>query len=241
MKKTLVATALLAAFAAPPVAQAATSNYNIMTTWYEPDTQPRNSVFTGSFTFDSVTHAVTNLSGSLTESMTGTASGAAPYFDMTQLNLTYQLQSWYDSALGGTFAAVFLKNSTNTFSTMFGGDGWSPASGVQNYGMYHGFPGSYAASIQNAYALIFVPANPLTPLTQPQIDRLAYADCAAGGMMGAVCMTGTSVAGYGSVGTMSGYPLSQTITAAVPEPETYALFLAGLGLLGVAMRRRTWF
>ena len=28
------------------------------------------------------------------------------------------------------------------------------------------------------------------------------------------------------------------ITAAVPEPETYAMMLAGLGLLGVAARRR---
>ena len=42
-------------------------------------------------------------------------------------------------------------------------------------------------------------------------DR-AYADCAPGGMMGAVCMTGTTVAGYGAVGTMSGYPVTQTIT-----------------------------
>jgi len=27
--------------------------------------------------------------------------------------------------------------------------------------------------------------------------------------MGATCMTGTSEAGYGTVGTMGGYPLSQ--------------------------------
>ena len=51
-------------------------------------------------------------------------------------------------------------------------------------------------------------------------------------------MTGTSVAGYGALGTMSGYPVSQTITAAVPEPETYALMLAGLGLMGFIARRR---
>jgi hypothetical protein len=29
-----------------------------------------------------------------------------------------------------------------------------------------------------------------------------------------------------------------TISAAVPEPETYAMLLAGLGLLGFAARRR---
>jgi hypothetical protein len=32
--------------------------------------------------------------------------------------------------------------------------------------------------------------------------------------------------------------LGYTITATVPEPETYALLLAGLGLIGVAARRR---
>ncbi len=65
----------------------------------------------------------------------------------------------------------------------------------------------------NAYAMIFVnTANPLAPLTSDQRNKLAYADCAPGGMMGAVCMTGTTVAGYGAVGTMSGYPVSQTIT-----------------------------
>ena len=83
-------------------------------------------------------------------------------------------------------------------------------------------------------------SDPTTALTSAQIDKLAYADCAAGGMMGAVCMTGTSVAGYGAEGTMSGYPLSQTITAAVPEPETWGLMLAGLTVIGaIARRRRT--
>jgi hypothetical protein len=57
-------------------------------------------------------------------------------------------------------------------------------------------------------------------------------------MAGWVKLT-NGVAGAG--GTMQGtYPISQSITAAVPEPETYAMMLAGLGLLGfVARRRRT--
>jgi hypothetical protein len=47
------------------------------------------------------------------------------------------------------------------------------------------------------------------------------------------------VEGYGLIGTMSGYPESQVITAApVPEPESYAMLLAGLGLVGWAARRR---
>ena len=50
------------------------------------------------------------------------------------------------------------------------------------------------------------------PLTQDQIDKLAYADCAPGGMMGSTCMTGTTEAGYGVLGSMGGYPVSQVIT-----------------------------
>lgn len=54
--------------------------------------------------------------------------------------------------------------------------------------------------------------DPLAPLTQAQIDQLAYADCAPEGMMGDDCMTGTSVAAHGTRGSMRGYPLSQTVT-----------------------------
>lgn len=57
--------------------------------------------------------------------------------------------------------------------------------------------------------------------------------------MGAVCMTGTSAAGYGAIGTMSGYPVSQVITAVpVPEPDTYAMLCLGLAVTGFIARRR---
>ncbi len=224
--------AALALYTGMACAQAAT-RYKVVTTWYEPDTQPNNTIFMGSFDYDAASHAVTNLKGMLSESMTGMMGGG-----MKWLALDHQLVSWYDAALGGTFAAAFRNTDTRTFFTGAGGDGWSPASGVAAGGVYFGFP-SPAANPGNAYALIFVPNNPLAALTKAQINKLAYADCASGGMMGAVCMTGTSVAGYGAEGTMSGYPLAQTITAAVPEPETHALMLAGLGLIGaIAQRRR---
>ncbi len=236
MKKVSLLLSALALFVAMPAAQAATSSYNVMTTWYEPDTQPNNSIFIGTFDYDSATHVVSNLQGQLSESMTGNNVGY-PNDSMTWLSLSNQLVSWYDSTLGGTFAAAFRNANTNTFWTGMGGDGWSPQAGIAAGGVYYGFP-TAANNPGNAYALIFVPDDPLSALTQAQIAKLAYADCAPGGMMGAVCMTGTSIAGYGSVGTMSGYPMSQTITAAVPEPETYAMLLAGLGLVGVAVRRR---
>lgn len=214
--------------------QAHTLGYHVTQTYFEPDTQPKNTWFIGSFDLDTHTGEITNLKGRLSESMTGGID--YPGDDMTWLDLNHPLKSWRDDALGGTFVATFLHSNTNTFWTGLGGDGWSPQAGVDVGGVYYGFPVA-ANNPGNASALIFVPDNPLAALTQAQIDKLAYADCAPGGMMGAVCMTGTTVAGYGAVGTMGGYPVSQLITA-VPEPQTYALMLGGLALVGGIARRR---
>ncbi len=206
--------------------QATVITYDVVTTFYEPDTQPYNTIFTGSFQFDDATQTVSNLRGTLSESMTGNAIWLA---------LDHQLSAFYDPALGGLLVTTFRNANTTTLTSMFGGDGWTPGSDAGS-GLYYGFPDGNPA---NAYARIFVnTANPLAPLTQAQIDKLAYADCADGGMMGAVCMTGTTVAGYGFIGTMSGYPVSQTITAVIPEPGTAALVAAGFGLLGLASRRQ---
>jgi hypothetical protein len=231
MKRLLLACAAFSLAAAAPLAQAAASSYNVVTTWLEPETAPNDSIFVGSFDYDAATKTVSNLKGVLSESMTGGSTGY-PNDSMIWLTLGNQLVSWYDAALGGTFAATFRNPTTSTFTTTFGSNGWSPGEVV-----YAGFPNA-SANPGNAYALIFIPDNPLAALTQAQIDKLAYADCAPGGMMGATCMTGTSEAGYGLSGSMGGYPVSQTITAAVPEPETYAMMMAGLGLVGFMARRR---
>ncbi len=236
LKRLATLTGSLVMLAGMQMAQAAIITYDVVETFYEPDTQPRDTIFIGSFDYDDVTQTVSNLHGILSESMTGDPI-AYPNDNMTWLSLDHQLSSVYDPVLGGLLVTTFLNDNTNTFSTMLGGDGWSPESGVQNQGLYYNFPGTNPG---NAYAMIFVnTTDPTTPLTQAQIDRLAYADCAPGGMMGAVCMTGTTEAGYGSVGTMSGYPVSQVVTpAAVPIPAAGVLMLSGLGVLGFAGNRR---
>jgi hypothetical protein len=188
-------------------------SYDITTTWYEPDTQPNDSIFIGTFDYDPNTHTVSNLKGKLSESMTDDGGAGYPNDNMIWLDLEYQLVTWYDDTLGGTFAATFKNNNTSTFWTGLGGDGWSPEAGIAVGGAYDGFP-TPAQNPGNAYALIFIPDNPTTPLTQAQIDKLAYADCAPGGMMGSACMTGTSAAGYGYTGTMDGYPVFQNIMLA---------------------------
>lgn len=185
------------------------TSYDVTETFYEPDTQPRDSIFIGSFTFNSTTGKVSNLRGILSESMTGTP---VPYPNdtMTWLPLEHQLSAVFDPTLGGLLVTTFMNADTNTLSNnpaLGGTNGWAPGSGM---GLYYNFPG---ANPGNAYAMIFVnTTDPTTPLTQAQINKLAYADCAPGGMMGATCMTGTTVAGYGTIGTMSGYPVSQKIT-----------------------------
>jgi hypothetical protein len=186
-------------------------NYSVVETFYEPDTQPNNSIFVGTFTLDATTGTVSNLQGRLSESMTG---GATPYpgDTMTWVPLQHQLSSipvMIDGAKG-LLVTTFKLPSTDTLSSaeLFGGtDGFSPGTGM---GLYFGYPGPNPG---NAYARIFVNlSDPTAVPTQAQIDMLAYADCTPGGMMGATCMTGISIAGYGSVGSMSGHPLSQTIT-----------------------------
>jgi hypothetical protein len=124
---------------------------------------------------------------------------------MTTVSLDNQLSS-VPAALGGVnglLVTTFALTTTNTFS----GGGFAPG-GTQYYDLINGTPNNH-----NAYAMIFVNStDPTAALTQAQLDKLAYADCTAGGMMMTSCMTGTTVAGYGKVGTMNGYPVSQVIT-----------------------------
>ncbi len=214
------------------------TSYAIVETFYEPATQPNDSIFTGTFTFNSTRQTVTDLAGSLTESMTGgsnsltggASSTGSHYGDvpMTLVQLSHQLsvQQVTLDGVPGLLVTTFALPSTDTF--LKGGigslpvnDGWSPDVGVDVGGIYFGFPTApnpFNGGVGNAYAMIFVNTDdPTTPLSQAQINRLAYADCTAGGMMGAACMTGTAAAGYtgsgsGHAGTMGGYPKSQIIT-----------------------------
>jgi hypothetical protein len=249
--------------------QATVVTYNVTTTWYEPMTSPENSIFVGSFDYDSSTHAVTGLQGQLSESMTG--PGLSPYNPatgpgvsdgMTWLSLNNQLPNgdashtyeWYDATLGGTFATVFLQNSSLTFATSYKGatgDGWSPQGGIAVSQKYAGYPNGYENGPQNASALIFVPdnlssANPANLLWDEAtatgslgLAHTAYADYTVGGEMGSVGMTGTSAYIYGKKGTMAGVPLSETITAVatVPEPTTLGLAAGVMGLLALRKKK----
>lgn len=211
---TLSASNVLGAGADSPATDIIT-RYEVMVTFREPDTQPRDTLFAGTFLLNATTGVVSDLQGTLTESMTGSPSAPAPGYGMTTLNLANQLSAIRDDTLGGWLVTTFLRNTTSTFTSAFGGDGWTPGTGFAIYAGFPTAPNPSAGGVGNAYVRIFVStANPAAPPTQAQIDKLAYADCAAGGMMGATCMTGTTVAGYGTLGSMSGYPVSQVIRKA---------------------------
>ncbi len=187
--------------------------YSIVETFHEPMTQPNDSIFTGTFTFNATNHTVSNLKGSLTQSMTkadptcvGTMMNPCAYGGpMTEVALGYQLSS-VAATLGGVdglLVTTFALNSTDVFDA----GGFAPG-GTQYYGLTAGTPNNH-----NAYAMIFVnTTDPTVALVQAQTDGLAYADCTAGGMMMTSCMTGTTIAGYGRKGTMNGEPVTQVIT-----------------------------
>ncbi|MDD4882112.1 MAG: PEP-CTERM sorting domain-containing protein [Gallionellaceae bacterium] len=212
-----------------PSAFASVTTYNVVETFnqvvYDVSNPTWDTIFTGSFSYDSVTQTVSNLTGSLSQAMDG---------NTTWVPLTYQLSAVADGT-NGLIVSVFKENTTDVFQG--GGFASTGLMGpVRTYGNY------------NAFASIYVPfADPTAALTQAEMDKLAYADCTPGGLMprngsGTVCMAGwvayaNGVPGPG--GTMRGtFPITQSITAAVPEPETYALMSAGLGLMGFVARRR---
>lgn len=221
MKRVQILGAALALMGGMSAAQATVTTYNVTETFnqvvYDTSNPTWDTIFTGSFSFDSATNTVSNLTGMLSQAMSG---------NTTFRQLSYQLSSVYDATLGGLIVTSFFQNSTDVFA----GGGFATG-GKSTFGN------------QNASATIFVNlTDPTAALTSAQMDKLAYADCTTGGLMGtSTCMTGwvnhakPNLAG----GTMQGtYPITQTITAAVPEPETYAMMMAGLGMIGFMARRR---
>lgn len=196
--------------------------YFVHETFYEPATQPNDTIFIGTYDFNSTNLTIANLRGYLTQSMTGGCAtiagchGSYGGVPMTMVFSGHQLVSQAVTLGGvqGLLVTTFVLDTTNTFFTGWGGDGWTPRSAIEESAViYFGWPTAqnpYNGGIGNSYSMIFVNTiDPTIPLAQSQIDWLAYADCSAGGMMSVVCMTGTSEAAYGAYGSMGGSPLSQ--------------------------------
>jgi uncharacterized protein YrrD len=196
--------------AAPEVTQsivvtdAGGTTYKVVLTFYEDETIPNNSIFTGVFTYDPTAQTPSNLYGSLTESMTQETSVKTS--EMTAVALSYQLSSISDGH-GGKLVSSFLLDNTNVFE----GGGF-----VTGNTIYYGYPKAKRpdqGGTGNAYITIDV--NLTDPdessLNTTLLDLLVYGDCTNLGMMGKVCMTGQAqVTPY--FGSMGGVPFSQVTT-----------------------------
>jgi len=171
-------------------------------TFTEPMTMPpmrAATVFTGTFTYDTTNKVVSSLRGSITQAMTPTGTVSL----VNQLDATAATPGGVDGFLVSTFALP----TTDVFAP----SGFAP--GGFNYFGYPTATNPKAGGVGNTYAMIWVNrADPTTPIAQLQIDKLAYGDCTAGSMMMNKCMTGTTSAGYGTIGTMGGFPSAQLIT-----------------------------
>lgn len=220
-KSSLMLIGALAMITGMPAAHAAVNTYNVREVFNQVvyGASAQDTYFNGSFSFDDVTKTVSNLQGTLSQAMTGSTEAT-----QSTRSLTYQLSSIYDATLGGLLVTSFFQNSTDVFL----GGGFA-SGGTKTFGN------------QNAYATIFVnTTNPTAALTPAQNYKLAYADCTTGGLMGSGnCMTGWLTSTGGKGGTMQGVDnITQTITAPVPEPESYGMMMAGVSMIGFMARRR---
>ena len=164
---------------------------------------------------------------------TGYAQGESPW-----LRLGYQLAT----SVSGDYVTVTTFRINSTDAVKGGGyDVWGTNASTDPNNAYAYGQSTQADRNNNAFfTLVFDKNDPTN--TTVTFDQIVYADETRFGMMGPM-VTGwlgmTAHKNYGAgVGSMGGYPTNLTITAAVPEPETYAMLMAGLGLVGVMARRR---
>jgi hypothetical protein len=227
MKSKLILAAVTALAITGTPAQASLLNYNVQETFFEPAYGGMyNTVFNGTFTYDTFAQSITNLTGTLSEAMTGMMNGGVQKL----LNLNFNPVASSTDANGNVTAHAFLLNSTPIYSD----------------GAYDSTAAMKLTGVANAYATIFVSAAQLAGtnelLASSSFSKLFYGDCQPGGMMGPMCMTGFGVAG-GTVGSMGGYVLSERVwaaaPAAVPLPAAAWTFLSSMiGLLFFGKQRK---
>lgn len=177
---------------------------------------------------------VTGMGGNTVASLQGTGPGGGL---PPVLNLTYQLGGVTAPDVNGdVLATVFLVNSTNVFS----GGGFNLAAADANGWLKYGNTGVAAdgnTANQNAFfTLAFKASDPTDVATS--LGKIGYGDCTPRGLMAPMMTGNVCMSGYSGGGAMMAASPTSLMVTAVPEPETYAMLMAGLGFVGVIARRR---
>lgn len=250
MRQSLIAVGTLSAILAASAAQATT--YEVSARFTDGGIQGQ-TLFYGSFDWDGT--VVSNFQGLLSTSMWAWDSGSsnfknkkgglmgAQYLELANncpgnvcsgyapgepawLKLGYQLAS----SVNGNYVTVttFRVNSTDVVA----GGGYDVFGNTTAYGS----PDQGNRNNNAFFTLVFDKNDPTN--TTMTWDDMVYADMTRFGMMMPMVTGWMGMTAHSAGGSMGGLPASLSITAAVPEPETYAMFLAGLGLVGTLVRRR---
>ena len=191
-----------------------------------------NTGFDGTGMSNMPTQYLSQANNCTSSGCTGYAQNESPWY-----NLSYQLAT----STSGDYVTVTTFKIDSTDVVAGGGyDVWGTDLETDpNNAMAFGYPTSANRNNNAFFTLVFDKNDPTN--TTMTWNQIVYADMTRFGMMPMVSgwtgMTGHMDHGAG-VGSMDGSPLSLTITAAVPEPETYAMMMAGLGLVGWMSRRR---
>jgi hypothetical protein len=146
----------------------------------------------------------------------------------------YGATEWGSNAASGTLKIVDVAGNQ---SMQFGGGDWAYTSfGVSTGGAYtlsFDYDGSGFWALYNTNTSSYVSTGPLVQITGTgtDISSLTLADNTSYKLY-----FGTVGSGLPGMGT--GMTLDNVSVSAVPEPESYAMLVAGLGVLGAVSRRR---
>jgi len=191
------------------------------------------SINTSSSISSGAISATTNAAGmALSQSSSGSSSNGESF------NASTSATSGAFTLSANTFA-VFTAKGSATYSTTIGYDAITNQSEsssafatLEAYGS-NGYTGSQD-SYDEAYVNTMCIWNPATSICGPSASNGTKTSTLQAFFANT---TGNSQTGNLSAST-NVYGYSLTAIGAVPEPETYAMLLAGLGLIGAAVKRR---
>ena len=217
----------------PGVLSANPVSYEVTAAFDEPSYN-RDTVFTGSFTWDNATRTLIAMTGKMNQVMASTEQTLwlGPWPTPHNGNIVWA----YDQATNSVTVTVF-KNPAPSIS-VYNNSTYNPIPTITINGQQ--FPNPETDGSQNAYFTVnFNASNPALVSTS-NTNKLVYGDCVGISLMGTTCMTGISTGG-----SMGGIPISLTINqskpTAVPIP-TAAFWILGLLMAGisaiVSFRRR---